>query len=630
MALVRRSAADLLVEAKADRLHDLLAEQAAYKLESRVGTSEVASWRKSLPTFLTDLVEAGLGHVEVLLEHKLPHSPKRVDAVLCGTHPRTGEPSFVLVELKQWSKAELQVGELVRIAAYGDEPVLHPAEQVRRYCQYLVDSTPALAAQPHVVRGLAYLHNASTEGVASLKQYTPHEYGQLYTLDERSAFLDRLRALLDPEADQAGARGAADDFLGFHHAPSKPLLNLAASEVREREQFVLLDEQQVAYELVTQAVERARAANTRTVVTVLGGPGSGKSVIALSLLGELARRGRTVHHATGSSAFTNTMRKIAGRRNKRVQSLFKYFNNYTATEPRGLDVLICDEAHRIRETSVNRYTSRAVRERAGRQIDELIDAAWVPVFLLDENQIVRPGEMGSLDEITAATQAKGCDLEVVRLDGQFRCGGSAAFDTWVARLLGLDPQPPIEWSTLANAVDDDFTVTSAPSPDALESWLLTKAAQEGGTARLAAGFCWRWSDPVATDTGKQLVSDVVIGDWKRPWNAKPDKRVPDAPESYYWASDERGFGQVGCIYTAQGFEYDWAGVIFGPDLVRRDGEWVPRRDYSHDGAVKKADDLHFGALIRNTYKVLLTRGMQGVCVYSTDPETQEFLERMTR
>lgn len=628
MALVRRSAADLLVEAQANRLHTLLAEQAKFQLDSRAGAGEVRSWMRSLPVLLTDLNAAGLGHVEVLLEHKLPHSPKRVDAVLCGTHPRTGDASYVLIELKQWSKAELLGAELVSLAAYGDQPVLHPVEQVRRYCQYLVDSTPALAERPRAVHGIAYLHNAAISDVSSLRQYKPDAFGQLFTLDERSAFLDRLQQLLGTNGDAGAAREAADDFLGFHHAPSKPLLNLAATEIQEREQFVLLDEQQVVYSLVTQAVERARAASTRTVVVVLGGPGSGKSVIALSLLGELARKGRAVHHATGSSAFTNTMRRIAGRRNIRVQTMFKYFNNYSSSEPRELDVLICDEAHRIRETSVNRYTKKEVRERAGRQVDELIDVAWVPVFLLDENQIVRPGEMGSLAEISAAADAKGCQLEVVHLEGQFRCGGSVAYDTWVARLLGLDQQAPIRWATVASPLDDEFDLVTAPTPEALESWLLAKHQQDGGTSRIAAGYCWRWSDPVNTDAGKQLVPDVVIDGWRRPWNAKPGKRVADAPESYYWASDERGFAQVGCIYTAQGFEYDWAGVIFGPDLVRRDGRWVARREYSHDPAVKRADELHFGALIRNTYKVLLTRGMQGVCVHSTDPETQEFLEAM--
>ncbi|CAM2947296.1 DNA/RNA helicase domain-containing protein [Saccharomonospora xinjiangensis] len=417
--------------------------------------------------------------------------------------------------------------------------------------------------------------------------------------------------------------------MSFKHAPSKPLLNLAAKEIQEREQFVLLDEQKVAFELVMRAVEKAHAANTRTVVVVLGGPGSGKSAIALSLVGNLARRGRRVHHATGSRAFTETMRKTAGRRDTRVKSLFKFFNNYIEAGSRDLDVLVCDEAHRIRETSVNRFTSRKSRQLAGRQIDELIDVAWVPVFLLDEHQTVRPGEMGSLPEITAAAASKGCDVEVVHLRGQFRCGGSAAFDAWVERLLELEKSEPTAWSGLARA-DDDFTVTTADSPRALESWLSSKQAEFGGTARMAAGYCWPWSKPVETTDGKRLVDDVVIGDWQRPWNAKPGERVPDAPESFYWASDPRGFGQVGCVYTAQGFEYDWAGVIFGPDFVRRDGRWVARRENSKDSEVKKADELRFPELIRNTYKVLLTRGMRGVCLFSTDAETQAFFEKMTR
>ncbi|MBQ6642248.1 MAG: DUF2075 domain-containing protein [Saccharopolyspora sp.] len=630
MALVRRSAAELLEDAKADRLHLLLNEQAEFQLESRVGTSEVRSWQRSLPVLLADLADAGLGHVEVLLEHKLPHSPRRVDAVLCGTHPTTGESSYVLVELKQWSHVEAAVGELVRTAGYGPAPVLHPVEQVRRYCQYLVDSTPALAARPDAVHGIAYLHNARNADVSALRDHALSEYGRLFTLDDRGALVDRLQAVLGRAGDRDAARNAADEFLNFHHAPSKALLNIAAKEIREREQFVLLDEQKVAYETVMHAVRNARAASTRTVVIVLGGPGSGKSAIALSLVGELARQGRTVHHATGSGAFTRTLRKTAGSRNTRVQGLFKYFNNYVSSEPRELDVLICDEAHRIRETSVNRFTKKEVRARAGRQIDELIDVASVPVFLLDEDQIVRPGEMGSLEEITTAAKTKGCEVEVVRLEGQFRCGGSAAFDTWVSRLLGLEQAGPTEWTRLVSATDDDFVVASAATPQAMEAWLRTRRSEHGGTARIAAGYCWPWSDPAEAEQGKHLVDDVVINDWKRPWNAKPGNSVPDAPESYFWASDERGFDQVGCIYTAQGFEYDWAGVIIGPDLVRRDGEWVARRGHSHDPGVRKADELHFAGLIRNTYKVLLTRGMSGVCVYSPDPETQEFLAHVTR
>ncbi|SFQ45324.1 hypothetical protein SAMN05421810_107268 [Amycolatopsis arida] len=157
-----------------------------------------------MPVFLADLVDAGLGHVEVLLEHKLPHSPMRVDVVLCGTHPCTGESTFVMVELKQWSHAELLAADLVLLDAH-TQPVLHPAEQVRRYCEYVVDETPALEDRPHAVHGIAYLHNSLGDRVPSLRRYTPSQFARLYTMDEKAELLAHLRALLDP----AGERDAA-------------------------------------------------------------------------------------------------------------------------------------------------------------------------------------------------------------------------------------------------------------------------------------------------------------------------------------------------------------------------------------------------------------------------------------
>ncbi|GHJ49069.1 ATP-binding protein [Catellatospora sp. TT07R-123] len=627
MALVRKSAAAMLDDAQAGRLIPVLAEQAAIALNSGVSVAEVRSWDRSLPAFLGDLVDAGLGHVEVLLEHQLPYSPKRADVILCGVHPRTALPSYVVVELKQWSRAEPAGEDLVRIEHYA-QPVLHPVEQVRRYCQQLVDFTPMLAERADTVHGIAYLHNALDTGVWSIRQYQMDAYGTLFTLDAKQALVERLRSRLDPAADRDLARKAAEDLLGAELAPSKMLLAAAAKEIREREQFVLLDEQQVAFSTVKAAVERSRNARQQTVVIVLGGPGSGKSVIALSLLGELSRQGRRVLHATGSSAFTNTMRKIAGARSSQVKSMFTYFNNCIDARPRSLDVIICDEAHRLRETSVNRYTTKAKRDAARPQIEELINVAQVPVFLLDEKQIVRPGEMGSESAIRYAAEGLGCKVEVVRLDGQYRCGGSEFYDAWVARLLGLRRDPAMPWSKLVTREDEHFAVRTARTPAELEAWLLGRQQEHAGTARIAAGYCWPWSDPGTRGGRTVLVDDVVIGDWARPWNVKPAQKVPDAPESYFWASDERGFGQVGCVYTAQGFEYDWAGVIFGPDFVRRGGSWVARPEHCKDPAVRRADGSHFAELIRNTYRVLLTRGMRGVIMYSTDPETQAYLEEM--
>lgn len=401
-------------------------------------------------------------------------------------------------------------------------------------------------------------------------------------------------------------------------------MSLAADEVRDREQFVLLDEQRVAYELVLHAVANARRLDTKTVVVVTGGPGSGKSVIALSLLGELSRQGRTVLHATGSRSFTQTLRKVAGHRAPRVQKLFTYFNNFMDADRNGLDVIICDEAHRIRETSVSRYTPKLVRDRARAQVDELIDAARVPVFLLDEHQVVRPGETGTVADIRAAAAARGIDVVQVDLNAEFRAGGSAAYGTWGRRLLGLEHGGPVVWSDEAG-----FTVDVVDTPAELEHRLREKLT-EGRGARMTAGFCWPWSD---AGSGGQLVPDVRVGDWARPWNVRGDRAVGDAPPAALWATQDGGFEQVGCVYTAQGFEYDWNGVILGPDLVWRDGRFVSRREYNKDPDFRSASrvsDGEFDRLVRNVYKVLLTRGMVGTLIYSTDEETRDALRALVR
>ncbi|WP_312888395.1 DUF2075 domain-containing protein [Nonomuraea rhodomycinica] len=356
------------------------------------------------------------------------------------------------------------------------------------------------------------------------------------------------------------------------------------------------------------------------MVIITGGPGSGKSVIALSLLGELSDRGYSALHATGSRSFTETMRRVVAKGSTRMRAMFKYFNNFMTANPNELDVLICDEAHRIRETSANRFTKST--ERTGRpQLDELIAAARVPVFLLDEHQVVRPGEMGRVADITAHAHSLGLAVHQVDLDAQFRCGGSRKYEEWVLRLLGLDGDAPEAWSD-----DDHFTVSLAESPHKLEA-LLRSRLDAGYAARMTAGFCWPWSAPNGDDS---LVADVRVGDWARPWNVKGDRAVGNAPASALWATVPGGFEQVGCVYTAQGFEYDWNGVIFGPDLVYRDGRLATVRNASKDPELmrKKVSDEQADRLIRNTYKVLLTRGMMGTAVYSVDPATQEFLEKL--
>ncbi|HEY0696271.1 MAG TPA: DUF2075 domain-containing protein, partial [Micromonospora sp.] len=347
-------------------------------------------------------------------------------------------------------------------------------------------------------------------------------------------------------------------------------------------------------------------------------------VIALSVLGELARQHRSVLHATGSRSFTQTLRRYAAKGSPRTRELFKYFNSFMDADQNDLEVLICDEAHRIRETSVNRYTPKAKRDVARPQLDELISTARVPVFLLDEHQVVKPGELGNVEVISAFAEKLGLEVDVVSLHDQFRCGGSEAYEQWVLDLLGLAGGVPSVWTG-----DGRFDVRVVDSPEEMETYL---AERQGvaGTARMSAGYCWLWSDPRQDGT---LVPDVTIGGWARPWNVKSERSVGDAPGSAFWATDPNGFGQVGCVYTAQGFEYDWSGVIIGPDLVARNGRLVTQRNESKDPAFrsrKSVSDDEADGLIRNTYKVLLTRGMRGTVLYATDPETRDYLRDLVR
>ena len=621
LPLLRTSAAGLNALAQAGRLGTTLATQMAHQLNRSASASEVRSWDASLAALAADLEQADLGGVEVLVEYQLPLSSKRVDVVLAGEHPRRGGPSYVVVELKQWTTATLfeDEPELVVQPTYGPRPILHPVAQVRGYVEYMLDFLGALHATDDVLTGVAYLHNATDDRVAALRNYPQDNLGLFFTAQDRGNFLDYLRSRLSA----TNASIHADRLLRSSVAPSKQLLAVAAEELRNREQFVLLDEQRVAFDLVLHEVEKARRGDHKSVVIVTGGPGSGKSVIALSLLGELGRRGIRVAHATGSRSFTQTLRKVAGHRAPRTAALFRYFNQFMDADPNGLDVLIADEAHRLRETSANRWTRAELRSDK-RQVDELIDAARVPLFLLDQNQVVRPGEMGTVEDIEKHARERGLDVHQIDLNTQYRSGGSAEYVEWVERLLGLAPGGPMPWKG-----DERFEVRTSPSPSAMEQALAERlAVRQNG--RMAAGYCWTWSDPRKDGS---LIPDVRIGDWARPWNLKGDRSVGGAPPAALWASDERGFGQVGCVYTAQGFEYEWNGVLLGPDLIWRTDQWVAVRSANRDPDfrnTKRVSDAEFDPLVRNVYvyKVLLTRGLRGVYLHSTDAETQLFLETL--
>jgi uncharacterized protein len=279
---------------------------------------------------------------------------------------------------------------------------------------------------------------------------------------------------------------------------------------------------------------------------------------------------------------------------------------------------VCDEAHRIRANSNNMYTKKA--ERSTRtQIEELVHTARVSVFLLDDLQVVRPGEVGSTDLIRHEAERRGAELFEYELEAQFRCQGSEAFVNWIDNTLQVRRTAETIWD---GSQPMEFRIVE--SVEELESRILQKH-EDGHTARLVAGFCWPWSKDLGPDG--TLLPDVRIGSWKRPWNARPEatRLARGIPKSNLWATDPKGIDQVGCVYTAQGFEFDYVGVIFGTDL-RYDPEtatWIGDPRASHDSQVKRAQK-NFATLVKHTYRVLLTRGLKGCYVYFQDRDTAAY------
>ncbi|RIW45729.1 ATP-binding protein, partial [Micromonospora endophytica] len=257
MSAFRTSAASLLRLAADGTLADRVAEH-LWAVRQGVSPAERRSWTNSLPVLAQDLADAGLGQVEVLVEYQLPLTSRRIDAVLAGVDPRSGDDSYLVVELKQWSYATAyEESETLVAVEHARGARLHPGVQVEDYCQYLTDFLGILGRQRYPLHGAAYLHNAVDRDVADLLDRPGTEQSRLFTKQRRGQWLEYLRSRFAPKSGAA----AADRFLTSTVRPSRHLLRYAAQELKERPQFTLLDEQHVAYELVLHAVEWARQAN---------------------------------------------------------------------------------------------------------------------------------------------------------------------------------------------------------------------------------------------------------------------------------------------------------------------------------------------------------------------------------
>lgn len=577
---------------------------------------ELKSWRNSLRALAIIFQYSNLMDHGVILEYQLPLSSKRLDCMIAGKD-RENRDNAVIIELKQWDKCESSNGEneLTTWVGGAIRDVLHPSVQVGQYHNYLIDTHTAFyeGDSPVKLNSCSYLHNYNyykEDVIFDQKFQEPLRKFPLFTADN----VVELSEYLKRKLDQGNGNEVLKRIEESKFRPSKKLMNHIGGTIKGKSEYTLLDEQLIVYDKVFAQVRAGFHDKQKSAVIVKGGPGTGKSVIALHLMADLLLQNYNAHYATGSKAFTETLRKIIGARGS-VQ--FKYFNSYAAAEPNEIDVLICDEAHRIRASSNSMYTPKSKRSDLP-QIEEILKAAKVSVFFIDDDQIVRPNEIGSIAYIKENAEKYGCKLLEFELEAQFRCSGSDAFINWVNNTLGIRKTANIIWDS-----KDLFEFKVFDTPFELEDSIRSKVA-EGNTGRVTAGFCWPWSE---SNFDGSLKEDVVIGGYKRPWNAKPEatKLAVGVPKSPFWAYDPNGIDQIGCVYTAQGFEFDYVGVIIGRDLTYNLDKqiWEANKEHSYDTVVKKSKEK-FVDLLKNTYRVLLTRGMKGCYVYFEDKDTERF------
>ncbi len=596
-------------------IEDKVRDAVKLKLNFNVAESEYLSWRNSLGNAMSHVMRSeGIpGDAGIAIEYRLNGRKFRLDFVISGLNVQ-GKESLVIVELKQWTDIQFSdLDEHVKTALGGGvRDVTHPSYQVWSYKSHLEMFNEYVYENELSVSACAYLHNCKENQVINDSRYeNALRLAPVFFHGEN----DKLQKLIENQIEKGSGISLLERIDAAVIRPSKQLADAVGNMLKGQDEFILLDEQKTAYETILRNARQAQKSGKKVLV-IKGGPGTGKSVISINALAQLTSERMNAKYVTANAAprdvFQAKLKNLV--KGDSVKHLFGGSGSYTETKKNSMDVLIVDEAHRLR------MKSGMFKNLGESQTKEIIFSAKLSVFFIDEAQKVTWSDVGEISRIKAYAAELDADVELLELVSQFRCGGSDDYMAWLDDSLGLQNVPENYFSR------DKFDFQIFESASELHDAIRDKN-RINNKSRVVAGYCWNW---VSKKEPKAF--DIVIPDenYQARWNL--------ASYGNEWIINPKSVDEVGCIHTCQGLEVDYVGVIVGGDLVIENGKLVTnpkgraKSDKSLNGYIgerkldPEAADAKADALIRNTYRTLMSRGMKGCYVYFTDPAVKKYFE----
>ena len=615
MIIYQETKAGFLHHVFEDDIQDVILRHYKASVGASVAKPMITSWANSLMEMAKVLKDDEIpDDAGIAIEYQLPQSSRRIDFIITG-EGEDARPRVVIVELKQWSESRRSARDAIvwarRGGRAGETEGTHPSYQAWTYAAYLEDFNTEVQRGEIGLQPCAYLHNHPRDGEIDHPHYAEHiARAPLFLKSEK----DKLRAFIRKHVRKGDRQQVLYAIEQGRIRPSKTLADSVARMMQGKSEFLMIDDQKVVFEAILAA--DARAERRKQVVIVQGGPGTGKSVVAINALGALLALGRNSRFVSKNAAPRAVFKaRLTGTFTAtRINNLFTGSGAFVDDEPDAFDTLIVDEAHRLNEKS-GLYGNLGEN-----QIKELIRASRCCVFFTDDDQRVTFDDIGETAELRAHAEAQGAEVTQLQLASQFRCNGSDGYLAWLDDTLDIR-------ATANDRLDTseyDFRVFGDP----VEMHRLIALKNEASNrARVVAGYCWKW--PSKKDSTAWDIEMPEYG-YRRRWNLTDDGSL--------WIVKPKSVEQVGCVHTCQGLELDYVGVIIGPDMIYRDGRIITdaTRRATSDRSVRglktrlKEDRESTLALadriVKNTYRTLMTRGMKGCFVYCTDQALADYLK----